>query len=827
MKAKFPHCPKGLDSNSYSYYLDQGQCWFLSQGICSEHCHHIEVDEDGFYPVEFDHVDAVSTGGSDTPYNIRPVCRSYNRFKSNKDIGHYHEPSWFDHDLTLASLRPWQRELYEKVSVGSLAPLYEDPSLSLLSTFALLTWTVGAGKTLGWVAFACGINKARAFRGVRVKRVLFLVQQRDLVANIAAELSGAPKEKSDIEKYLGIKPPRVFQLTNSDEWDCNECQIADVVATCPQALWGFGASEKKTRQLRQKYLGGFDLIVIDEGHFAVHQYTDFLVDAPNAFKLIMSATPMDGGGKYLSSIPEIGPRFKYINVFADYTRVRNEGCLKMLSSWEEGTEETPKEWGDANGHFATYVNGPNYFCHRAHNGTYLNDNGAVEIDPLSPNQAISHAIKLANRIDEYDAQVLVKTENRHIAQHIVKHLDEKNGKGFATAVYTGNRKGQRLDKNHPWMKGKSTVLAAIDMAQFGLNRPECTIIVWVAKNLSLVEIIQRIGRALRIVKGVPPSKQVVKLIWTDPSMTPFIRQAIELIRDSISEIKQNFEPIESLLEGLPGYALVKPITPPTPGLIPAEKQKVEAVVLTHPTFTPSKEDLADLATEIAGKDATPEAKKRTQQLVEDYARHVADPRFASTRIKNIDDEPKGWLRLLLSAEADPKSVTKEDMKEFIKTMRIGEADKQGLLALLEVSKDYREDIYKRVVESRENMYKPMTNGYHPSVIVGTKTEDGVDSYRREIWETHFKTKEQSKELNTERKMAINEGLCVVLKQALDIRKFSDTKDGYKEFSAQLATALMTEKVRSTVIKMANWHCYGRYPEIFKPYHRLLEVQDNA
>lgn len=833
MKAKFPNRPDGLDQTTYSHYAEKEQCWFLNQGICSAHCPHIEVDNLGQYPVEFDHVDALSNGGSDSSYNIRPVCRSYNRWKSNRDVGRYHEPSYFDQDLTeqLPGLRPWQKELYLKVSEGALAPLYSEPSLGVLGTFALLTWTVGAGKTLGWLAFAFGVNKARAFRGVRIKRVLFLVQQRDLVSNIAVELAGENKIKSDVEKYLGLPAPRVFQLTESEQWDTNECKIADIVATCPQALWGFGDDEKarKTRDLRKKYLDGFDLIVLDEGHFAVHQYADFLIDAPMALKLIMSATPMDGRGRYLSSVQGYGGRFRYINVFADYTRVQSEGCLKELPSWEEGTKDTPKKWYPNDLTPSGFVNGKNYFCLPMTNGEYLNGDGGIEIDPLSPNQAIALGVNLANKVEGYDAQVLIKAENRHIANHIVKHLNEKYWDGFADAVYTGNKKGKSLDKNHPWMKGKAVVLVAIDMAQFGLNKPECTVIVWVARNMSLVEIIQRIGRALRVVKELPAKEQQVKLVWSDPSMTPFICRAIELIRDSIDEIKANFESMESLLEGTPAYFAIPSIVTSLPGLTLVDKQKIEALVLTDPDFNPPEEEVKALVDELAGDSATEEAKANLKEIVEEYIDKIKDPLFASGRVEKSNSASRGWLRLLLSAEPDPDAVTYEDLRDYIESMRVSNLDKKAMLLMLEHDEEYRADIHRRVVESQENTFKPMTNGYHPSEIIGTnprkKDSEIEESYRRQIRELHFKGKPGTQKENGDRNIAIRTALCKTLCAALDIETFRDTSKGYKNFSAQLATALMTEKIRTRIIRLACGYCYEHNPAVFKPYHRLLEMLD--
>jgi hypothetical protein len=557
VKAIFPSKPSGMPEHDYSFHVENGQCARLLRGECSQPCS--PVSGDGTYSVDFDHIVPRAHGGMSTGYNFEPKCSSFNRWiKRDHPDPFYSSPSFFDKRINPERLRLNQFAYGYNLVKTAYKEMFEVPSKEVLRSYMLLAWIVGSGKTIGMCGILHAVNEvinAKNIAAPRIFKVLWLVHQETLVHSIQEEV------RSELTKY-GIldEVPNTAIVETHNDW-VRVTPSADYVFACTQSLWDTKNSAMDEYSRRVK-LSKFDAIVIDEGHFAVERYEEIFNLAPHALKFVMTATPFDGKGTMLSRIEDgrYQNLFKLFSVYG-YKSARKDGIVKEVKDWDTGLESLryiPVEGGDS----VLVENGSKV---QGVKNTSNRHNSPRE------NAIIKTAISLANGISDYPAHVMIRTDPIIKLKSIIKsmeesptsfypHIELKASTGRAirsgwgvSGIYTGSKKPLISDPNHPWMmvkkrgqieNGSKRVLLAVNMGQFGLNNPYCGVVAWTSTNLSLVELIQRIGRAIRIIYGLNPDKQEVYLVFSsETEVQQSIKKAIEFILDMEEVIKNNFLPL--------------------------------------------------------------------------------------------------------------------------------------------------------------------------------------------------------------------------------------------------------------------------------------------
>lgn len=506
------------------------------------------LDENGEYAVEVDHIVAKARGGTNAIDNLQLLCACENRRKHARPDPRYSGTLYFDQPIHIAGLREHQRLLAYRRTVDTYRNLFEAPE-RLLTRFMLLAWLVGAGKTVGMASIIFGINHVRkqlnGGSAWRIKRVLWLVHQRSLVTSLADEL------RHDLVKF-GIveRAPEVVEVKHSGEWG----YIADVVVACPQALWD-ADNNTLTDSRRAEILGGFDAIVIDEAQFAVERYLELTALAPRCFKFAVTATPMDRDGTLFCDIDNGAFKdwFALFSVFG-YESGREAGFYKSVVPFEQGIgrEYQAEVGGDAIIRCGDKT--------ESETNTNIANNAARAVALVAKAR---HYALAASAQTNFDHHIMVRVKSIGYAQGLLEALKDHDD---ICAVWSGAKGPNLGDKRHPWMlskqndgriptKGKRIVIT-IDIGQFGINQPHCSIIVWVDPNLSQIEIIQRIGRAIRRIKGQDDAP--IRLFWNsaDGQFEDVLRQAIGYIL----EMDRRFDGFLSMteLDGSPSIVMPSP-----------------------------------------------------------------------------------------------------------------------------------------------------------------------------------------------------------------------------------------------------------------------------
>lgn len=665
-QAKFPQCPTGMSASAYQHWVELGQCSRILSGECKVLCE--TVDEAGYYPVDFDHIVPASKDGSDTDFNLEPKCASWNRWgKSGNYDPDYLGECFFDQEVQPENLRINQNQHGYSLVTGAYRDIFKNPSNQILQTFCLLAWCVGTGKTVGMLSILMAINKVINAEGVgrkRIKKVLWMVHQKDLTKSISDECYQDPVKYGVIESA-----PRVAVVNDSADW--STVNNVDIVFACPQALWESKA-RKLTDQERVVILSRFDAIVIDECQFAVERYAEIFRQAPHALKFVMSATPMDGTtGKFLSEVKNglYAPFFRLFSVFG-YTQARQLDMLKKLPAWDDGY-------------------GINYRPVKATNGVTVergslvgnDDAAATNLNNCRDNAIIHQAVRIAESIDDYPAHVMVRVESIKQCKFLIKSIEGDPWRYFprnrgwgVNAIYTGARP-RISDPNHPWMvvkrdgsiqpfSGKSNpgtqrLLLAVDMGQFGLNNPYCSIVAWTSPNKSINELVQRIGRAIRIIPGLDPSSQSAFLLWPDdPDAEMAIKGAVRYLHDMEDLVASAFPGLLDTTEEVTQLAVDR--------AIPLSGDQKFIVEEQHGLALPeglTPEDAHQLAYELAND---PEQIEEIQQGIEKYVERLNSAEFRNS-IFGLPQCAKFNCLSFVYSEASKDEFSNDELIEFVRS----------------------------------------------------------------------------------------------------------------------------------------------------------------
>lgn len=546
-----PHRPDNIDFGAYSALTANPVCDRLIKGECDRPCHPAMT-------LDIDHIEPISKGGSDALSNLRLVCSNYNRYTKNDRLDPYYlEPSYFDQEINVERLRASQRDYAYNLVTGTYRTVFEESPAYLFKKYMLIAAVVGAGKTLMMVAICCAINKVINGKGVgrkRIKRVLWLVHQKDLVKSLKTELAGHGQIKSEIVAHsLLSTAPRVGAVDEYGDW--MTYRNCDIVAATPQSLWEVsGKSRGLTISDKRDILGRFDLIVVDECHYAMDQYLAILEQAPTALKFVMSATPMNADGEFFSQMDG----GKYADIFRlfsayGYEEGFQDGILKRLPSFSSGK-------------------GVNYIEMAGGESTYLESGQVINgetnsMERLNVNRVkalICKGVEIASRNTDYDAHVMIRTGSiaqckatAELANAAIAELKPSGNGWGAFPVHTGSK--EKLGNvDNPWLtakrnKGRCTskskrIVVAADLGQFGVNQPYCNTIVYVEPNLSQIEIVQRLGRAIRRspqMRSLADDERVY-VVW-DAKHAGFaekLSEAISYLNDMRNKVTEAFIPLQ-------------------------------------------------------------------------------------------------------------------------------------------------------------------------------------------------------------------------------------------------------------------------------------------
>jgi hypothetical protein len=534
------------------------------------------VDEDGFYDVQVDHIISRAKGGTSTFDNLRPVCACYNNQKGPKPDPDFSGAYYFDQEIDTSKLRQHQRELAYEIAQISYRDLFMHDLALVMPRALLFAWMTGAGKTIGVCAFLFGFNQLRApFNARRIRRVLWMVHQRELVNLIGEEL------RTELTKWgICAKAPTIYTPDSAEMILARP--TADIVITCPQMLWSKEAGISNER--RQYIMAQFDAIVIDEGHFGIDRYLEILTLAPAALKIVATATPMDADGKLLCDVDNGRFTDKFTLVSAvGYAEGRAAGIYKKLHSLTDGEQA---------GHYVAVEGG------EADLG--VGEQQRPEVNTRQPLNVIRTTATIETALAKTTAiapSIIIRVNSREKAKLIAQQInsDSELCEHGALALYSGVKGVDQLaHPENPWMQIKKTggflqtpptgarFLICVDMGQFGLNNAYCGTIGWRDSSLSLIELIQRIGRALRAV-GVSQDGdgQIVKLIWKDD---PAFRRQLELSLYYMLHLETELRRFRTLRD-LSNPTKFEP-EDTTPLLEPKDKIGLLAIAGSMPTAAP-------------------------------------------------------------------------------------------------------------------------------------------------------------------------------------------------------------------------------------------------
>ena len=826
--ARFPkHSPKGMSVSAYDHHVQLGQCARLLRGECSQPCE--PVDEHGEYPVDFDHIQAHSCGGDDADWNYEPKCASVNRWQKGARLdSRFSQFSHFDQVVNILSLRPHQYSHGYGLVKGEYKGLFESPSDELLSHYILLAWMVGTGKSIGMKAILHGINEVIQEKGParrRIFKVLWLVHQESLVRSICAEVENEPTD-------YGIIPhkPNTAIVKCAEDWQRVTPQ-ADIVFACTQSLWNTKNARLTMEDRRQK-LSAFDAIVIDECHYGVDRYVEILALAPHALKFVMSATPLDGNGTLLSKIEDGKFRhlFRVFSVFG-YSKARKAGFLKNVFDWDAGVKAL---------RYCAVAGGESDYIER---GKVVNGDNNTTLKYNSPRKhhVIKMAIDKAKQIKEYPAHVIVRCDSVIRLKSLEKSLKDERLEYFpdepgwdVTSIYSGS-KGVSIDNpDHPWMvvKKKGAVsaksarlLLAVNMGQFGVNNPYCSVVAWTDPNLSQVELVQRIGRAVRVLRTVPLEKQEITLVFPD------IPKAVQGIQSAIDYILN----MENVINGSFAKLLDKVTT--EGGLMNGAMQDLALtseiryhINEMHGLALPdglSQEDIKCLAENLSD-DASPEF----AQKIKDYVERLDSEEYKDAQF-GLPDSAQPIV--FVHQEKCKKTFTQAEMKEFVVSnykaddipVILGEIESLNEAVIRMVSSQLRDK------HSRFN--RPPSKFFTVQELLGTNDSNrDAESYFGQL-KMKFKilTDEVSYDERKKISRLMGRSLYRACATAFGLPDFQQKT--YVDFEAQLSCTMCAPSVRSRIINRAKAivinelkeQMPGHYSLYVNQIQQFLEAENHA
>lgn len=518
-------------------------CVRFVSGECKVPCSVVSGTNE--YAVQCDHIVPRVEGGKNESGNYQWLCKGQNQRKGAFMDSEYGREGWFDLRFNKDHLRAHQRELawdkvmeFEKVFASSNEQIY--------AVFFLLAWIVGGGKTIGNLSVLFAINQCINRTGSgrrRIKRTLFMVHQRELVDSLCDELK---KEPFDY-KVVGRKP-RIIKIKHCSDWDRVRTGDYDIAVACTQAIWvpeSLTAKRLTEAELAAK-LAVFEAVVVDECHFAPERWLQLIRMMPKAFKIASTATPMSGDGQFLAADERIRNRLIVLSCLT-YEEAREKKYIKEVLSFEDGC---------AAGKYVCIEGGKSIEvrsgveCNGAENTT--NADNLIQIEAMLA-KAASDMLKDDSSLP-FSSHAIIKSASIAAANDIACRINAglsgkmPSGKGLRCAVLHSGDKltidGKQPGSLEDWMSAKANkgqvvpsscrFMATVQVGQFGLNNPCCTTVLYQDATESVVDIVQRIGRAMRGKDGT------VRVYWRradQEKFEPCLKSALEYMLDMETKLR--------------------------------------------------------------------------------------------------------------------------------------------------------------------------------------------------------------------------------------------------------------------------------------------------
>ena len=582
----------------YASHAQSRHCERLLKGDCTGKPCSLAADGKT-YAVDFEHIVPRDSGGDSSLCNTRLLCASENRIvKRAAPDSVYQQTGFFDQPLHDHRLRPAQRAYGASQVAVSYKELFQRMPDSLFKVFMVLAWVVGTGKTLGMVGIAIAINQVRREyqpAGWRIRRTLWLVHQETLIEATSIELGGAWLGKRQIQSELvehGIvdNAPSIRKVSKPEDWILGMTE--DIVLATPQSLWQANGRVLSPSR-RAQILAGFDLIVVDEGHFAIERYQEICDCAPKALKFVMTSTPFDRDMNFVCDLADgrYRDRFRLFSAVGLDSNI-HKTLLPVFREWsqnpgrvEAALERFQKTYDKM---LLPEINADAY--HRVRGGVghvgqgldllHQVEDDAEHYDSPRVMAIIDRCREISNQSPTgaawgYNPHVLLKFGSIKECRFFAKEINEiaattRQPEWGAVEIYAG-AKGDKLGSpQNPWMlakgnngmvlKGSKRFACTIDIGQFGINQPACSVIGWIDSSMSLIEIVQRIGRAIRRRGSMGGTVQVV---WNaakdkDFAFTLRLHTAVTYMNNLVEQVEQAFLPLMGLekdlspLANLPG-----------------------------------------------------------------------------------------------------------------------------------------------------------------------------------------------------------------------------------------------------------------------------------
>jgi hypothetical protein len=518
-------------------------CVRLVSGECKVPCSLVSGTNE--YAVQCDHIVPRVEGGKNESGNYQWLCKGQNQRKGAFMDREYGREGWFDLPFNKDHLRAHQRELaWDKVM--EFDKVFASSNEQIYAVFFLLAWIVGGGKTIGNLAVLFAINQCINRTGPgrrRIKRTLFMVHQRELVDSLCDEL----KEEPFHYKVVGRKP-RIIKIKHCSDWDRVRTGEYDIAVACTQAIWvpeSLNAKRLNEDELAAK-LAVFEAVVVDECHFAPERWLQLIRMMPKAFKIASTATPMYGHGEFLTSDDCIRNRLIVLSSLT-YEEARSLGYLKEVLPFEDGCVA---------GKYVCIEGGKSievqHGVERDGDENTTNANNLVQLEAMVA-KAASDMIK-DDRSLPFSSHAIIKSASIDAANDIASRINAglsgkmPSGKGLRCAVlHSGDRvifNGEPPGSLEDWMAAKANrgrvvpsscrFLATVQVGQFGLNNHCCTTVLYADATESVVDIVQRIGRAMR---GKDGTVRVYYRRADQEKFEPRLKMALEYLLDMETKLR--------------------------------------------------------------------------------------------------------------------------------------------------------------------------------------------------------------------------------------------------------------------------------------------------
>lgn len=537
VRFKIPHMPNDMllwDWQAICRRNVPPICENLASGICQSPCG--TADEEGFVPLDLDHIQSRILGGNTNAHNCRLICANgsehANRNRGAAADPRWQEDFWFDRRASFEQLRKAQLFAGPQ-NIQAFEALFTERRQELCRYISLLALTTGSGKTMLIVAILLAINDVvlRSLgKAPRVGRALYFVSEKALANQLEKEL------REEITQYgLHLAPPTIQKCTEKGDLERGP-GYHDFTIACPHALWE-RKNQSRTRDEIAQTLSQYDTIIWDECDFAAGQVGKLVELAPHALKFGLTATPIDGDGDFLKLFT--------VAAVASYRTVFDlDKCLKIVPTWAEGKSEgyiRPVDHGSA----TVAINGVNQEVDGAH-GDKFSLPGARNAIQMAVEEAhqLERQMQAMMPDDWYSPHILVRCSNVHEAMHLAGQTEQflatrgLLGHGWRTSLIYADTPGRKLRSRpvwehgrltevkldecerslvhttgklvHPWMRAKerfngrcddeqaARILFVVDMGIRGLNNWTCLYEVDVARSASVSVQSQLRGRMDRI-----------------------------------------------------------------------------------------------------------------------------------------------------------------------------------------------------------------------------------------------------------------------------------------------------------------------------------------